>query len=63
VELLEESRITARGLLPPLIDDKDGEPAITPRLQEMIDEIMELHNIGLKATHCAEGFARGVGKH
>jgi hypothetical protein len=39
-----------------LIDDKRGEPKMTPRLTTLVKRVAELHNIGLRACHCDEEF-------
>jgi hypothetical protein len=39
-----------------LINDKRGEPKMTPRLTTLVKRVAELHNIGLRACHCDEEF-------
>jgi hypothetical protein len=43
-----------QSLLPPLIDDKAKQPTMTLRLQVMIDQIQELRDCRLEATHWTE---------
>jgi hypothetical protein len=43
-------------LLPPLIDNKWGEPKMTSRLTALVKQVTELHDFGLRAHHCAEEF-------
>jgi hypothetical protein len=43
-------------LLPPLIDDKRGEPKVTPRLITLVKRVAELCNAGLRACQCVEEF-------
>jgi hypothetical protein len=45
-----------RHLLPPIIDDKWGEPKMTPHLVALVKQVAELHDSGLWARHCAEEF-------
>jgi hypothetical protein len=40
-------------LLPPLIDDKRGEPKMTPHLASLVKRVVELCHSGLWARHCA----------
>jgi hypothetical protein len=42
--------------LPPLIDDKWGEPKMTPRLTALVKRIVELNDTSLWVCHCAEEF-------
>jgi hypothetical protein len=43
-------------LLPPLIDDKRGEPKMTPCLAALVKWVAEAHDSGLRACHCAVEF-------
>jgi hypothetical protein len=43
-------------LLPPLIDDKQGEPKMTLRLTALVKQVAKLHDIVIRACHCAEDF-------
>jgi hypothetical protein len=43
-------------LLPSLIDDKWGEPKMTPHLAALVKWVAKLHDSGLRACHCAEEF-------
>jgi hypothetical protein len=43
-------------LLPPLIDDKRGEPEVTARLAALVKRVVELHDTGLWSCHCAKEF-------
>jgi hypothetical protein len=45
-----------RHLLPPLIDNKRGEPEMTPRLAALVKWVAKLHDAGLRTYHCAEEF-------
>jgi hypothetical protein len=45
-----------KHLLPLLIDNKRGEPKITPRLAALVKWVAELCNAGLQACHCTEEF-------
>jgi hypothetical protein len=45
-----------KHLLPPLIDEKQGEPKMTPRLAALVRWVAELRNSSLQARHCAEEF-------
>jgi hypothetical protein len=45
-----------RHLLPPLIHNKRGEPEMTARLTALVKRVTKLHDIGLRACHCAEEF-------
>jgi hypothetical protein len=45
-----------KHLLPLLIDNKRGEPKMTPRLASLVKWVSELHDSGLQAHHCAEEF-------
>jgi hypothetical protein len=47
-----------RHLLPLLIDKKWGEPLMTPRLAALVKRETELHDVGLRACHCAKEFNR-----
>jgi hypothetical protein len=39
-----------------LIDDKRGELEVTPCLTALVKRVIELHDTGLRACHCAEEF-------
>jgi hypothetical protein len=41
-------------VLPPLIDDKRGEPKVTPRLTALVKRVAKLYNTGLQTCHCTE---------
>jgi hypothetical protein len=43
-------------LLPPLIDDQWGELKMTPHLTALVKRVAELHDTGLRASHCTEKF-------
>jgi hypothetical protein len=43
-------------LLPPLIDNKWGEPKMTPCLAALVKRVAELHDAGLRVCHCTEEF-------
>jgi hypothetical protein len=43
-------------LLLPLIDNKRGEPKMTPHLLAVVKRVAELHGAGLQACHCTEEF-------
>jgi hypothetical protein len=43
-------------LLPPLIDNKRGEPKMTPCCVALVKRVDELHDSGLWACHCTEEF-------
>jgi hypothetical protein len=43
-------------MLPLLIDNKRGEPEMTPRLAALVKRVAELCDAGLEACHCAEEF-------
>jgi hypothetical protein len=43
-------------LLLPLIDNKWGEPKMTPRLAALVKRVAELHDSGLWVCHCGEEF-------
>jgi hypothetical protein len=45
-----------RHMLPLLIDNKRGEPEMTPRLAALVKRVAELCDAGLEACHCAEEF-------
>jgi hypothetical protein len=45
-----------KHLLPLLIDDKRGEPEVTPRLAALVKRVAELCNAGLWACHCVKEF-------
>jgi hypothetical protein len=45
-----------KHLLPPHIDDKRGEPEMTPCLAVLVKQVIELHDAGLWACHYAEEF-------
>jgi hypothetical protein len=45
-----------KHLLPPLIDNKRGEPKMTPRLAALVKRVAELHDAGLRACHYTEEF-------
>jgi hypothetical protein len=45
-----------KHLLPPLIDNKWGEPKMTPRLAALVKWVVELRDGGLWACHCTEEF-------
>jgi hypothetical protein len=45
-----------RHLLPPLIDNKRGEPKMTPRLAALVKWVIELRDASLQACHCVEEF-------
>jgi hypothetical protein len=41
---------------PPLVDQKQEEPKMTPRLAALVNWVAELHAIDLGACHCAKEF-------
>jgi hypothetical protein len=43
-------------MLPLLIDNKRGEPEMTPRLAALVQWVAELHNADLQTCHCTEEF-------
>jgi hypothetical protein len=43
-------------LFPPFVKDKQGGPAMMPRLAALIKQVTELREVGLMACHCAEEF-------
>jgi hypothetical protein len=45
-----------RHLLPPLINNKRGEPKKTPRLAALVKRVAKLHDASLRACHCVEEF-------
>jgi hypothetical protein len=45
-----------RHLLPPLIDNKQGEQKMTLRLAALAKWVAELCDIGLRACHCVKEF-------
>jgi hypothetical protein len=45
-----------KHLLPPLIDNKWGEPKMTPCLTALVKRVAEIHDSSLWACHCAEEF-------
>jgi hypothetical protein len=45
-----------KHLLPPHIDDKQGEPEMTPLLATLVKWVIELCSTSLRACHCAEEF-------
>jgi hypothetical protein len=45
-----------RHLLLPLIDNKGGEPKMTPRLVTLVKWVVELCDTGLQVCHCSEDF-------
>jgi hypothetical protein len=47
---------TNKNLLPPQIDDKQGEPEITPCLVALAKRVTELYHTDLQACHYAEEF-------
>jgi hypothetical protein len=51
-----ESQWANRHLLPPLIDDKQGETKMTSHLTALVKRVAELRNTGLRTYHCTEEF-------
>jgi hypothetical protein len=45
-----------KQLLPLLIDDKRGEPKMTPYLTALVKRVAELRDASLWVCHCAEQF-------
>jgi hypothetical protein len=45
-----------RYFLPPLIDDKQGEPKMKPCLATLVKWVAELRDSSLRVRHCAEEF-------
>jgi hypothetical protein len=45
-----------RHLLPPLIDNKRGEPEMTSLLAALVKWVAELHDAGLRASYCTKEF-------
>jgi hypothetical protein len=43
-------------LLPPLIDNKRGEPKMTPRLTSLVKRMTKLRDSSLLMHHCAKEF-------
>jgi hypothetical protein len=43
-------------LLPPLIDNKRGEPKMTSRLATLVKQLVELRDASLRACHYVEEF-------
>jgi hypothetical protein len=56
VDMHVEPQWANMHLLLLLIDDKRGEPKMTPRLTTLVKRVAELHNISLRACHCDEEF-------
>jgi hypothetical protein len=45
-----------KHLLPLQIEDKQGEPEMTPQLAVLIKRATELRQAGLRVCHCAKEF-------
>jgi hypothetical protein len=45
-------------LVPPQIDEKRGEPKMTPRMIALVKRVAEFCDVGLRACHRAEEFTR-----
>jgi hypothetical protein len=56
VDMHTDPQCTDKHLLPPMILDKRREPKMAPRLQALVNWVIELRQAGLQACHCVEEF-------